>query len=243
MKYQPKVINGKVKNTGWPIDGHELSLSLWDYDNYECYHLWGYPPESDEAVMQTMYQTEKEAGLCVYDSLEEFKAAWMAQKWEAAGVFTIPLENVDVLQVLRKEVKDCRQVNAIKKQKYAWSFDEDAEYWNSCMFDSIEECIAEAKVENELADYAHKYVYVGWCEEFKVHVNAADVLERLEEDAYEEFGEFAYGWDALCYKEDKADGSLDELSEELTKIVVTWLEKKHRKPGFCNIGRIEEFKL
>ena len=33
MEYKPKVITGKVTGTGWPIDGHVLWFSQWDYDN------------------------------------------------------------------------------------------------------------------------------------------------------------------------------------------------------------------
>ncbi len=35
MEYKPKVITGKVTGTGWPIDGHVLWFSQWDYDNRE----------------------------------------------------------------------------------------------------------------------------------------------------------------------------------------------------------------
>lgn len=129
------------------------------------------------------------------------------------------------------------------KQKYAWTFDEDDEYWTSGMLDSIEECLAEAEIANELDNHQHKYVYVGWCEEFDVYVNAADVLERLEEDAYDEFGEVAEEWDALYYKLDKADGSLDELSDQITNIVTEWLKNKKRLPGFYKIRKIEKFPL
>lgn len=38
--YMPKIIEGKVSGTGWPIDGHTLLLSLWDYDNHESWHLY-----------------------------------------------------------------------------------------------------------------------------------------------------------------------------------------------------------
>ncbi len=50
MGYQPKIIRGRVKDTGYPIDGLGLYFSLWDYDNYESYHLVGWNKEDDEAV-------------------------------------------------------------------------------------------------------------------------------------------------------------------------------------------------
>lgn len=62
MEYKPKVITGKVTGTGWPIDGHVLWFSQWDYDNRESWHLYGWEDSEDEAVMQTVFQTETEAG-------------------------------------------------------------------------------------------------------------------------------------------------------------------------------------
>jgi hypothetical protein len=103
--YRPKVVIGKVKNTGYPIDGHELALALWDYDNYESYHLWSWADESDDAVMQTMYQAEKGSGIGAFCSLEEFSAAWKAKELEPAGAFLIPVENVEVVEVVQEEQK------------------------------------------------------------------------------------------------------------------------------------------
>lgn len=84
MGYKPKIITGKVTGTGWPIDGHVLYLAMWDYDR-ESWHLYGWDDADDEAVMQTMYQTETEAAMCLYDTLEDFAKAWKAKEWEAQG--------------------------------------------------------------------------------------------------------------------------------------------------------------
>ena len=105
-KYKPKIIEGKIKNTGWPIDGHTLILSLWDYDNYEDWHMSGFPDEAEAAVMETMYITETEAGMCLYDTLEEFAEHW--KEWEPEGVFCIPLEHVEVVRVIQEEEKNDR---------------------------------------------------------------------------------------------------------------------------------------
>lgn len=106
MGYKPKVIKGKVKNTGMPIDGHVLYLSLWDYDKYGSYHLYSWDDEETEAVMQTMYQAETAAGFCSYDSLEQFCEAWKSGEYEPYGVFCIDLDKVEVLEVIQEEQKD-----------------------------------------------------------------------------------------------------------------------------------------
>lgn len=41
--YRPKLVEGRVSGTGWPIDGHVVALTLWDYDNHEKYHLFSWP--------------------------------------------------------------------------------------------------------------------------------------------------------------------------------------------------------
>lgn len=103
--YKPKIIKGKVSGTGWPIDGHVLYLSLWDYDR-DFWHLYGWDDEDDEAVLLTVYQTEMEAGLNTYDTLEAFTEMWRAKEWEPAGAFAIPLDKVEVVEVLQEEEKD-----------------------------------------------------------------------------------------------------------------------------------------
>ena len=86
MAYKPKIIKGKVSGTGWPIDGHVLYLSLWDYDR-DFWHLYGWEDEDDEAVLLTVYQTEMEAGLNTCDTLEAFTEMWRAKQWEPQGAF------------------------------------------------------------------------------------------------------------------------------------------------------------
>lgn len=103
--YKPKIIKGKVTGTGWPIDGHVLYLSLWDYDR-EFWHLYGWDDADDEAVLLTVYQTEMEAGLNTYDTLEAFAEMWRAKQWEPQGAFAIPLDKVEVVEVMQEEEKD-----------------------------------------------------------------------------------------------------------------------------------------
>lgn len=103
MGYKPKIIKGLVKGTGWPIDGSVLYFSQWDYDNYDCWHLCGWEDEADEVVMRTVYQTETEAGLCLYDTADEFIRAWKEKEWEAQGSFCLDLERIEVLEVLQEE--------------------------------------------------------------------------------------------------------------------------------------------
>lgn len=106
MQYRPKIIKGTVKGTGWPIDGHTLYFSQWDYDNRESWHLYGWDEPDDEAVMKTMFTTETLADMCEHEKLEGFAEVWKAKKWEPQGAFCLTLEQVDVVEVLQEEVRN-----------------------------------------------------------------------------------------------------------------------------------------
>ncbi len=106
MAYKPRIVIGKVTGTDYPIDGHELYFSQWDYDNGESFHLYGWGEDADEAVMQTMYQCEIEDGLRTSDTLEAFAEKWKAEKWEPAAALCLPLDRVEVLEVVQNEERD-----------------------------------------------------------------------------------------------------------------------------------------
>lgn len=103
MGYIPKIIKGQVHDTGLPIDGCILSLSLWDWDNYESYHLFGWDDADDESVMLTMHKED-----IVFNDMpiEDFKELWRAEEYEPDGVYCIPLDKVKIIEVIREEQKN-----------------------------------------------------------------------------------------------------------------------------------------
>lgn len=105
MPYKPKIVAGRVRGTGYPIDGHVLYFSLWDYDNYEYFHLYGWEDAADEAVMLTMFQAETDERLSSCN-LRTFKKMWKAGRWEAAAPFCLVPDLVEVLEVKQEEEKD-----------------------------------------------------------------------------------------------------------------------------------------
>ena len=96
--YKPRIVLGKVTGTGYPIDGHALYFSQWDYDNMESWHLYGWDDEDDEAVMLTMFQAEE-----IGTSMRAFIDKWKAGEWEPDGAFCLPLDKVEVLEVKQEE--------------------------------------------------------------------------------------------------------------------------------------------
>lgn len=55
-----------------------------------------------EDSLGTMFITETAAGMCLYDTLEEFAEHW--KEWEPGGSFCIPRDKVDVIRVIQEEV-------------------------------------------------------------------------------------------------------------------------------------------
>lgn len=101
--YKPLIIAGKVKDTGYPIDGHVLYFAQWDYDR-ENWHLYGWDDEADEAVMLTMYEaTKEEQGNY---TLETFTGIWKAKQWTPRRPFCLIPDLVEVLEVKQEEEKD-----------------------------------------------------------------------------------------------------------------------------------------
>ena len=104
MEYIPKIVKGTVKDTGWPIDGHTLYFSLWDYDNHSSWHLYGWDEQDDAAVMETLFITEAETGVCRYETLKAFAEAWKSKVWKPSSSFCLSLDQVDVVEVMQHEV-------------------------------------------------------------------------------------------------------------------------------------------
>lgn len=116
--------------------------------------------------------------------------------------------------------------------EYTWEINSNVEYWQHDIFESAEECMLDAK-ENYGLKTGDK-IAIGIVEPYEVNVDADTVLEELEENAYNQCGEYAESWEPTAEKtEDK-----EKLSEQLTAIVKEWLEKHNNMPGFYNVVEV-----
>lgn len=107
---------------------------------------------------------------------------------------------------------------------YTWN-DKNREYWNNDKFSTIEECVENA-LKNGMKN--NDVIFVGEVLPYEVNVNASALLEELECNAYDECGDIANSWDISV-------DNIDELDDELTKVVRKWLEKTNQLPTFYNI--------
>lgn len=132
--------------------------------------------------------------------------------------------------------------------KYTWEFDESEEYWQNGTFDTIEECIRDAK-ECMKDNYTgkHDVIYVGETIVFQPWVLGTDVIEHLEQQAFDEYGEVAEGWDVWSGLREKGneqkDAAWNELSQQLTDVVNDWIAKYDLTPNFYKIVNIREVDL
>lgn len=85
------------------LDGIELYLSLWDYDNHEDYHLSGWAEDVDEMVKEAFWIYEQEFGFCKNKS--DFKSIWEAGEYDCGVSIIFNLNNAEVLEVISKEKK------------------------------------------------------------------------------------------------------------------------------------------
>lgn len=126
-------------------------------------------------------------------------------------------------------------------KQYTWNFDGEAELWQNDICGSVEECLAAAReVAKKDGDDHDNIVYVGVINPFVPQVDAASVLDGIEEDACEFADEAAQDW---CAYDPHMHDELDELSEALTKEINAWLEKHGRAPSFYALESIKPYPL
>lgn len=125
------------------------------------------------------------------------------------------------------------------KKEYTWEFVRDKEEWDHDVFESIEECVMDYQ-KNFKEDKAQDVIYVGECEHYTLHVDGRGIIEGLTEEAFDDCGECAEGWEPFVGKQER---DWAELDRELTKVVVDWLVKHNDMPAFYNVSNIVEVKV
>lgn len=131
--------------------------------------------------------------------------------------------------------------------KYSWSFDDCAETWGNDTHNTIEECLEDARESIRNGSHWESYgycddpiVYIGENIEFVPSVSAYQVLEAIEEQASDECGECADGWESYDYQ--KRD-EVQELSDMLGYVVCEWMKKYGYYPKMWVIDNIKSYSL
>ena len=120
--------------------------------------------------------------------------------------------------------------------KKTWSKHEDDEIWMNALFDTEEECIADARACEETGS-----IFIADCEPYHPTPDVDTLLERLEEDAYEEMSEVAEGRDISCNK--TREEAYARLEGAINDAVNHYLDEIDCQPGFFKCRNIHEVVL
>lgn len=115
--------------------------------------------------------------------------------------------------------------------KYAFSFNEEENYQGA--YDTVEEAIEAAKMENTEYDV----VYIGERMEFQPVVDPDDVIEELQQLAYDEALDFSDDY-LNCSRKD-----IQLLGDMLTEAFNKWAKDTNNEPSFFVVENIEAYRL
>lgn len=119
------------------------------------------------------------------------------------------------------------------KKRYAWSRRSNDEIWCGGICDSINECIDEA-----IADETDT-IALGYAKPYEVEYIDGDlIIEWLQEQAYDEFGEVTEDWLDYITKEQRED-----LNNRLLKVVLEWLKDCKEQPTFYRVEPFDELTI
>ena len=129
-----------------------------------------------------------------------------------------------------------RDVAVMSEYKYA--FNKDNLYTGEC--DSIEMALDEAR--QEAAAYPERdkpcLVYIGRYKPFEPMIDADEVIEVLQRDAYDVAGDAAEGW-----LDNLTPAEVESLGERLTRVFRRWTRECGEVPDFGEVHHIRRYDL
>lgn len=117
-----------------------------------------------------------------------------------------------------------------------WAFSLDNEYYNSPLYDSYQEALKDG-IDEASTNECDK-VYVGKVVEFVVSVDADNVIEELQQKAYDEAGDVS-----LDYLEDIPLKDRLKLGEMLTEIFNKWAKETNNEPNFYTVEETSVYEV
>lgn len=115
---------------------------------------------------------------------------------------------------------------------YTWAESPDEEIWRNGKYDSIEECVMEAR---ECGCRPGSTIYVGECEDVCIGgIDLSAVLDSVEEDMYEQVGEISEDWD-ISRITDARRAVYEKYEERLFNLVNDYINEIGEGRGFYQI--------
>lgn len=115
-----------------------------------------------------------------------------------------------------------------------WSYSESDELWQHDNFETVEDCIEDAKENYKMQ--SGEQIAIGTVYPYTVSVDVETMLEQIEENAYEECAEAAESWVISSRKHFGKE--MDDLQDKVTELVNTYLEKIGEKPTLSKVDNI-----
>lgn len=124
--------------------------------------------------------------------------------------------------------------------KYTWERYRDANIWMNGEFDSVEECIEDARNNYEMAG---KTIYIGECESVSIGgIDFDSVLDSVEQDMYDKVGQVSEGWNIGYVRGNKARAAvIEKYDKKLLDLVMEYLEEINEVPNFYKVVDIKEY--
>ncbi len=119
-----------------------------------------------------------------------------------------------------------------EKRTYTWSHD--GEHFECDDHASREDALEAGRAEYPHADCIWTGVSIP-AAEICPEIDASDVIERLQEGAHEEVGEFGDDWLSDASKEQVA-----ELGRDLNAALTAWMSRHNLQPAFFAVREVEQ---
>ena len=119
------------------------------------------------------------------------------------------------------------------KASEKWAFSFDNEYYNSPLYDSFDDALKDGM--KDAKEEGCDKVYVGRVMEFIPKVDADNVIESLQQNAYDEAGEFSMDYLEHIPLKDKL-----KLGEMLTETFKQWVKDTKNEPSFFTVEEVSE---
>lgn len=126
--------------------------------------------------------------------------------------------------------------------KYTWERYRDSDIWMNGEFDSVEECIEDARNNYEMAG---KTIYIGECEPVSIGgIDFDSVLDSVEQIMYDKVGEASEGW-TIGYIRGNPDRAavLEKYDKKLFDLVMEYLKEINQVPNFYKVRNVKEYKV
>lgn len=125
-------------------------------------------------------------------------------------------------------------------KKYTYELNSSKDIWTNETFDTIDECIEDAKNNYDLK--IGDKIYVGETESIDSCIDSIDYADRIigmiQEQVWDTVGEVSED-----YLNDITKEQEKQLNDKLVEVINTWLKETNNEPKYYNIISIQEVEI